>query len=824
MPAIHCEYRFYFKDTDAVRELASGLKNGATSRDILSSLLLEHITDLEKEIMIGVRIGGNYLDLLCVHSANERFNLEWINRFLDHKSRICKVSMSGALANDYAEHYFFDAQEIASSEYKALVVKYDLDQGLARLPIDSTETKDNTPATGINEKVTVSQRSALVAAWQNNNIFEFESLLVQCAHDTEPGRIDCSILMTIAECSGWQSRKYIEALINKGADVSLCDRHGASLLWYLGNINSSLQETIHAAGGQYSRPLNAYSNQDPLVAMSSALRHNDTAYIADNFDKLAHNDEHANVLLPDLARYNHIELLKALHNRGFSVPAETLDAALSAALGNAANDTFNFLWRYSEQQSLDLEHRAAHYLLQLIASGVNPKAIKHIVSRYPSSVNEHTLGSALAQSKHVAIELMLDHFDASKHFECHELGESYFHNILEKLNPTTAKIFIEAGFDPLEANWDNQTVYRRVFTDKTIPNDLRAVFAQWMADQPLDIAAQCAVYAEDLDALEQILGNRFSQDTPEFDLQRALFESLEIGNVEMTKALVEAGASVVQKNVTGNTPLAHAVLFGQHANCELLLSSGADANDKIVTANDYANDLVDELLDSVSLGEDCLDDIVTQSMYESQGITDTGSSCLMHAAANGHTEIVISLLDAGAATNEYNDIGFTPLHYAATNSRIETHAVLISHGADFMALDDKGNTPLHYAVVRDCQRICAQLIDAGLPIDTRNSAGLTPLLLACSVGLGALSARTLKWLVGRGADIDACDEDGLSCLSRACLKPDTYLIGCLLEAGADLSSVNNEQKSAYDLFGLNCDEPIGFTLNDLVPTIPKTGT
>ena len=89
-------------------------------------------------------------------------------------------------------------------------------------------------------------------------------------------------------------------------------------------------------------------------------------------------------------------------------------------------------------------------------------------------------------------------------------------------------------------------------------------------------------------------------------------------------------------------------------------------------------------------------------VLKAKGITDInarsdGSTPLHEAASEGHTDVVIALIAAGADVNAQNERGYTPLHWAADRGHTETVRALIDSGADVNLADNSGWTPLHPA-------------------------------------------------------------------------------------------------------------------------------
>ena len=82
---------------------------------------------------------------------------------------------------------------------------------------------------------------------------------------------------------------------------------------------------------------------------------------------------------------------------------------------------------------------------------------------------------------------------------------------------------------------------------------------------------------------------------------------------------------------------------------------------------------------------------VNQLDPDEQGDKD---SCLGVAAAFGHNEVVLALIEAGADIGYRNKNGSTPLHIAAFFCYPEITKTLIDKGADKNAVDNEGGTAL----------------------------------------------------------------------------------------------------------------------------------
>jgi ankyrin repeat protein len=74
-----------------------------------------------------------------------------------------------------------------------------------------------------------------------------------------------------------------------------------------------------------------------------------------------------------------------------------------------------------------------------------------------------------------------------------------------------------------------------------------------------------------------------------------------------------------------------------------------------------------------------------------------GNSALYSACANGFSKIVDSLVKSGADVNQRVDSSFTALMIAAAGGHLETVITLLELGADAHALNQDGLSALHLA-------------------------------------------------------------------------------------------------------------------------------
>lgn len=176
---------------------------------------------------------------------------------------------------------------------------------------------------------------------------------------------------------------------------------------------------------------------------------------------------------------------------------------------------------------------------------------------------------------------------------------------------------------------------------------------------------------------------------------------------------------------------------------------------------------------------------------------------LMHAAGEGHLEIVKLLLARGADVNAQTDEG-TALMMAVSWGHVEIVKLLLDAGAQVDARHRLG----HSALIRSASRSIPEMNPPrGQPLPPP-SAEIMSLLLAKGADVNFLgrdgetalmeadSAEKARLLVTRGAQVNTRDEEGRTALMHAVDRGDVEVVAALLQAGADASVANQKGATA----------------------------
>lgn len=305
-----------------------------------------------------------------------------------------------------------------------------------------------------------------------------------------------------------------------------------------------------------------------------------------------------------------------------------------------------------------------------------------------------------------------------------------------------------------------------------------------------DVRLLDAVRKADRKAVRELLQNRADVNTAQPDGSTALVLAADRNDLDMADLLIRAKANVNAANEYGATALSVACASGNVAMIELLLDAKADPNAALLSGETPLMTAVDK--GNIDAARALLQHGADVNVKESRGgqtalmwavankhpeivklLVEHGADVrarsngnftpLLFAAQQGDVESGRALLRAGADVNESrNKDRLTTLMVAAASGHQEFSVFLLDESADPRLMTENGYTALHYAASDEKGAgLVKALLDHGANPNARTTKdsrqnttsgvslnGATPLFLAASRG----NVETVRALVAGGAD------------------------------------------------------------------------
>ena len=329
--------------------------------------------------------------------------------------------------------------------------------------------------------------------------------------------------------------------------------------------------------------------------------------------------------------------------------------------------------------------------------------------------------------------------------------------------------------------------------------------------------------------------------------ETVLMTAARTGQAGPVQALLARGAVVDAKERRGQSALMWAAADGHAAVVELLLKAGADFRAALpdsgftplfFAARDGRVDVVRVLLKA---GVD-VNSTMEPRKPTAKGARK-GTSVLLLAVENGHFNLAVNLLEAGANPNDQRS-GFTALHAltwvrkpnrgeddgdpaplgSGKLSSVQFIKKLVEHGADVNArlttgkggpglFSKVGVTPFLMAAATADAPYMRLLIELGANPLLGNVDNCTPLMVACGIGVGSAAANEVageepevleaaEMLVKLGADVNAVDANGETAMHGAAYKNMPKAVQFLADQGAKVEIWNRKNKYGLDPLGI----------------------
>jgi ankyrin repeat protein len=303
--------------------------------------------------------------------------------------------------------------------------------------------------------------------------------------------------------------------------------------------------------------------------------------------------------------------------------------------------------------------------------------------------------------------------------------------------------------------------------------------------------------------VKALLENGAKVDAQDRKGQTALMWAADDDHADVIEVLIKAGADVHARVKSGFTAMLFAARDGRANAVRALLKAGVDANEAVTP--------------------------------EKAGGKLNGTSALILAVENGHYELALTLIEAGANPNDQRS-GYTPLHvltWARKPNRgddpdgqpppegsgkltsLHFARELVKHGADVNLQLEKGNsgklsmagaTAFLLASKHADVPLMKLLVELGAKPLLANKDGTTPLMAAAGFGTTAPDEEAgteeecleaVNYLLTLGADVNTVDKNGETAMHGAAYKSLPKMVQLLADKGAKIEIWNQKNKHGW---------------------------
>jgi ankyrin repeat protein len=309
------------------------------------------------------------------------------------------------------------------------------------------------------------------------------------------------------------------------------------------------------------------------------------------------------------------------------------------------------------------------------------------------------------------------------------------------------------------------------------------------------LAAATCLEEHSQDVVELLVRWGANVDAQDRDGNTALHMAAQTGDIDMVRLLIAKKARVSVRNGVGKSALDFACAKNKTKVIERLLKSGATCEPDAFGRT--------ELHEAIQGG--CDTNII--KLFVSKGVKvnakdDNGFSKLfchcsqtllimvgaLHlAATRGDKDILLTLVNAGAAIDVKSDSGLTLLHCAAKGGNAEGVEHILSYGVDIEARDNDNMTPLAVACcnANGSDEVVRVLLAAGANISVVDRLSFSPLHGLARYGR---TKAALMLLESGKVDLTQRAQNRCSVLDFAAGAGDYKLVRSLLGRGASAQS------------------------------------
>ncbi|KAK2792588.1 hypothetical protein FQN52_003093 [Onygenales sp. PD_12] len=570
----------------------------------------------------------------------------------------------------------------------------------------------------------------------------------------------------------------------------------------------SLLKTVLDNNSSYSR-LRDSKGRTPLCYAAGSGHRSVVELLLEKGAELNHFDKKGYSPLLRAAAMGHTETAKLMLEKGADPNTKTelnYTPLLLAAKEGHASMLEALLEKNADP---NLKNRCGETSLSTAVLGNRREIVKILLGHgaFPNSkglCGQTALYHAIGKGDEAMVKLLLEH--GADPNQNDNFGQTCFYRAAALNNVAMANLLMQNGADPQLAAGGGTTL---LFTaaNKGHNGIVKLLLTSGVEPDTKDTNGRTplsmAVASGHEEVIKLLLEKGADPKVGDKMGQTPLSLSAKGGHDAVFKLFLECGVEIETIDVKGRTPLSEAARSGFKEGVKMLLGKGANPNHKDKKRRTPLVHAVKGKHDSQELMRMLLQKGADPNLMDKKRQTP-----LSIAAGNGLKSVVELLLGEGANLEPVDREGMTPLSKAAKKmDNDEILKILLDKGSDPNHRDNNGQTPLSQAVSTDYRYnkgAMKLLLEKGANPNLKDTWGRPILVQAIgstfddeSTFYDEASSQRIELLLENGAqpDVNYKDVDGMTALSHATEHGLEQVITLLLQNGADVNSCDNDGRT-----------------------------
>jgi ankyrin repeat protein/response regulator RpfG family c-di-GMP phosphodiesterase len=293
----------------------------------------------------------------------------------------------------------------------------------------------------------------------------------------------------------------------------------------------------------------------------------------------------------------------------------------------------------------------------------------------------------------------------------------------------------------------------------------------------------------DLKTLQELIAQNPNLDLANDKGETPFSAAVSGGNVEAVKLMMKANVDLNHQDNEGMTPVMRAIEKSQQQVTDLLLSTANTDLDAEMSDLEQFSDVIEKVQGAAKVQSEEKKNFWVKSKTDLNKIDQKGNSALILAAANGLSDVVTHLLEAGADVHLKNADGMAALDVANLKQNHEMIKLISKH---ISTLQDT-ETPIQSHEYSKSRPAKADRAAAAKSVDikARNKKGQTLLMQLGAKG----NTETLFKVLNMGAEVNAKDFNGTNALMFAVRNRHLETAKLLLERGANIKAMDGQART-----------------------------